>query len=869
MRLFTPFDLKYPITITRVAVQPGDEVAQNAPVFTYRFRGTLKNQYNPDTLEFDLEKEQDFFADFESELEGKVKRLEVKVGQVLKGRTDVAEIEEACKHDVQFGGMCAICGKDMNQVSYTTTKKNTERATINTVHGHTKLLVSEEEAGRADDEAKRRLIKSRKLSLVVDLDQTIIHATVDPTVGEWQEDESNPNHEAVKHVRKFYLQDDGQVGKGMCYYIKLRPGLQEFLQNVSRYYELHIYTMATRAYAEEIAKLVDPDRKLFANRILSRDESGSMNQKNLKRLFPVDTKMVVIIDDRGDVWSWSPNLVKVSAYDFFVGIGDINSSFLPKRPGIEARPKLPKIERIADAEGSDASSDAKAEDSEDGAASNDLTPATTPPSSNGEVSPVDRIVSMAGKQDESTLKEQTEEQTETMAAQLEQRPLLQKQKFLDAAEEEAKASPAAEEAAAMLAGNGGTDHDTFEVTPPVHRYRHNLLQDDDDELEHLGESLRSIHEAYFRDYDLRTAAPNGSRVAELRPAHSKKRAVDEIENIPDAAAIMTELKSRVLAGVQIVFSGVVPLGVNIHNHDLAIWARTFGATVRENITKRTTHLIASPDRRTAKVRQAAKRRERIAIVNQNWLYAAFSQWRRVDEGPYRIHSEAAAAVKGKASELPDSFEGRDMALSSSDEEAAQTEEEDTDGTRTPETALRISTPVAAVDGGAEGYETDSEEWSQHSPTMKREDSNADKEESAEDWSDIQDELNDFLGSDAEGDSDGESVRTPSTIDGERRRTPPSGTKRKRDGLDGNEGGDGPEGEGDSRLQKRKKEALGRTSSLTNLLDRPRSKDGDEGGAVAVAGDAGGGGGGGGGGMDEIDDDDLEAALAAELAEDDA
>ena len=36
-----------------------------------------------------------------------------------------------------------------------------------------------------------------------------------------------------------------------------------------------------------------------------------MTQKSLHRLFPVDTSMVVIIDDRADVWEWSPNLVKV------------------------------------------------------------------------------------------------------------------------------------------------------------------------------------------------------------------------------------------------------------------------------------------------------------------------------------------------------------------------------------------------------------------------------------------------------------------------------------------------------------------------------------------------------------------------------
>lgn len=36
-----------------------------------------------------------------------------------------------------------------------------------------------------------------------------------------------------------------------------------------------------------------------------------LTQKSLDRLFPVDTSMVVIIDDRSDVWENSPNLVPV------------------------------------------------------------------------------------------------------------------------------------------------------------------------------------------------------------------------------------------------------------------------------------------------------------------------------------------------------------------------------------------------------------------------------------------------------------------------------------------------------------------------------------------------------------------------------
>ena len=76
-------------------------------------------------------------------------------------------------------------------------------------------------------------------------------------------------------------------------------------------YEMHVYTMGTRSYADSVCRLLDPDGSLFGSRILSRDENGSLVQKSLKRLFPMDTSMVVIIDDRADVWRWSPNLVKV------------------------------------------------------------------------------------------------------------------------------------------------------------------------------------------------------------------------------------------------------------------------------------------------------------------------------------------------------------------------------------------------------------------------------------------------------------------------------------------------------------------------------------------------------------------------------
>lgn len=402
------------------------------------------------------------------------------------------------------------------------------------VHGNTALRVSQEEAARVEQEAKRRLLKSKKLSLVVDLDQTIIHATVDPTVAEWQNDTSNPNYDAVKDVEKFQLVDD-HPSRGCWYYIKLRPGLKEFLQNISKIYELHIYTMGTRAYALNIAKIVDPEGKIFGDRILSRDESGSLTAKNLQRLFPVDTKMVVIIDDRGDVWNWSDNLIKVKPYDFFVGIGDINSSFLPKREelakddeAVAGKPLLqePEVKVV---------------------------PAGDEPVANGDNATLKQLVSMGGASDPDSIKQKTEEQEHEIAAQMEDRPLLKKQKMLDDAETDAQGGDASSD----TEQNGSASESPS--TPP--KPRHNLLQDNDSELEHLERALRDVHSRFYANYAKSIHGVQGGRIAELRGEKSpKKRPSEDLDSVPDVKEIMPDMKQQVFKGVEMVFSGVVPLG---------------------------------------------------------------------------------------------------------------------------------------------------------------------------------------------------------------------------------------------------------------------------------------------------------------------
>lgn len=88
----------------------------------------------------------------------------------------ILEIEE-CTHPTVMRDMCAECGADLRKSS--SDVMQVSEASVAMVHSVPDLKVSQELAqkiGRADSE---RLLQDRKLVLLVDLDQTLIHTTND------------------------------------------------------------------------------------------------------------------------------------------------------------------------------------------------------------------------------------------------------------------------------------------------------------------------------------------------------------------------------------------------------------------------------------------------------------------------------------------------------------------------------------------------------------------------------------------------------------------------------------------------------------------------------------------------------------------
>jgi len=214
--------------------------------------------------------------------------------------------EWECPHDslVFTSYTCALCTKDVLDLS--------DYSDIQ-LHDTVKITVKHHLAKKIEDENIQRLKKSVKLSLVLDLDNTLLHST-----SNYELKKSKPTSQWTE-VYDFTLNRVPFSGKQLT---KLRPGLAQFLEEASKLFEIHIFTQGTQEYANAVTSIIDPQHKYFMN-VFSYNNcvlnaSGDLMTKNLKVLFPYDDSMVVIVDDRVDVWeSFYISVIKVFKYVFF------------------------------------------------------------------------------------------------------------------------------------------------------------------------------------------------------------------------------------------------------------------------------------------------------------------------------------------------------------------------------------------------------------------------------------------------------------------------------------------------------------------------------------------------------------------------
>lgn len=104
--------------------------------------------------------------------------------------------------------------------------------------------------------------------------------------------------------------------------------------------------------------------------------------------------------------------------------------------------------------------------------------------------------------------------------------------------------------------------------------------------------------------------------------------------LPDLKTVIPEVKSKVLSGVSLVFSGLVPTHQRLETSRAFLVAKSLGAEVTQDFTENTTHLVAVRPG-TAKVntsrRVIAGKPNKIIVVTPEWLWSCAERWERVDE----------------------------------------------------------------------------------------------------------------------------------------------------------------------------------------------------------------------------------------------
>uniref|UniRef100_A0A8C7SQA8 RNA polymerase II subunit A C-terminal domain phosphatase n=1 Tax=Oncorhynchus mykiss TaxID=8022 RepID=A0A8C7SQA8_ONCMY len=601
-----------------------------------------------------------------SDRAGVVKELCCQLGQVISPGVVVVRVEE-CSHPIVMKGLCAECGQDLTQMQ---TNNGRQQALISTanvsmVHSVPELMVSSEQAEQLGREDQQRLHRNKKLVLMVDLDQTLIHTT-----------EHHCQLMSNKGIFHF------QLGRGEpMLHTRLRPHCKDFLEKIAKLYELHVFTFGSRLYAHTIAGFLDPEMKLFSHRILSRDECIDPFSKtgNLRNLFPCGDSMVCIIDDREDVWKFAPNLITVKKYIYFKGTGDINAPagskeaqqgrkgtvYRASRPAEASEPAVtsgttgpktgPSGGSSASEEQSNGLKKQRAKDHNNGGRGESTAPSATQGSAANERTQPD------GGEAVEEERGQGEGAEASAAAQVSDRMHVKDEmkaegngegkdgsRTLGSGEEapppdetsgsevvfppdpeqengrlerrEAETESQNSEQSGVTMGEESLDPSMEEEEEEE---KEEVDVDKDDHLIYLEEVLERIHGEYYARYN--------AFLGKERP------------EMPDIRKIVPELKARSLEGTTIVFSGLYPTNYPMERTRENYHAKALGAKIgkglllRSKDPGRTTHLIAARAG-TEKVRQAQGCKH-LHVVNPDWLWGCLERWERVEESLYPLKED--------------------------------------------------------------------------------------------------------------------------------------------------------------------------------------------------------------------------------------
>jgi FCP1-like phosphatase family protein len=473
------------------------------------------------------------------------------------------------------------------------------------MQGGLEFSLTDAYAKKADSAIMRRLRSARKLTLVLDLDHTLVHAVNQPEVAaavframkEQEQQSAGKQKEATEEQNKsnddpiddISLSSDKALhgptapaapaslsadylayaeGKAALplntvvpthrddmwlftdgysvFTIKLRPHVRRFLEEMSSLFELQVDTYGTRGYAKKIVAILDPQGKLFGDRIVSRcdsrlrhKESASWMHRSLQ-----DDSMVLIVDDTEAMWPGARNLIVIEPYRYWLTdpAAEVNNAAGSSATAVVNAPPAPAPAPAPGKKPAEVDDNQDEEDSE----YDPLSPASS--ASGG-----------AGK---------------TVAG------VKRSRKELEAA------SGAEDDTAAITVATAPTTTTAAASTAPLIPFEDpqylkkwgSAQAESDSYLLDVASLLRKVHAEYFQRWDAQSTASTSSSSSADAAATAATAAAP-----PNTSDILQSVMRSVLNGCCIVFSGVFPLQINPKKTPLYRRCLQFGACITDSV----------------------------------------------------------------------------------------------------------------------------------------------------------------------------------------------------------------------------------------------------------------------------------------------
>lgn len=355
--------------------------------------------------------------------------------------------------------------------------------------------------------------------------------------------------------------------------------------------------------------------------------------------------MVCIIDDREDVWNFSPNLIHVKPYRFFQGTADINAP-----PGLDKteHDKEPLTHKVHVVSRSNSKEDETEGEEKEGneeqkpkAAINE----TTQNESESKEESEKETEELNGKEDskketkdESNISEDSEKKTDVDETKdrIEEGKKAKKSSS-KGKEENDKDSKGIEKSDSekhkkeVENGSKSAEEKEGAKTEDLKKEEVEIEWDDDDDyLLYLEDILVTVHKAFYDMYD-------------------QLKSKGEDAEKPDMKNILPYVKRKVLKGTNLLFSGVFPMNVPLEKSQAYHVAKMLGANVHTDFVARekdgsnkseyTTHVVAARQG-TIKVKLAQKHRH-VKLVNPQWLWTCAERLQHVDERLYPLNDSTS------------------------------------------------------------------------------------------------------------------------------------------------------------------------------------------------------------------------------------